>query len=274
MSPELLIKKYEIHYLDQNSDTETIQLNQTFAELNKNCIDFKETKDLNFSLIYSPSRRISVVKLSSRKKLNDEFSINLFIADYLICTIKISTSSLSSIYVSNSWVFICELNSLEGYKKEKFIPQSMHFSFKSDKIFSLSICRILVYEFGDKCKTPDIPFPASIRRLDQRRIQFYENSQEKKYRIIGETILKCTFEGYWDNEPPIFEPIIQCNINSSAYKSIQFQDFEFFNETEVAVIDSKIIFQCNNEENSSKFLVAKCDKNGLWVGDDYKCKMN
>ncbi len=41
----------------------------------------------------------------------------------------------------------------------------------------------------------------------------------------------------------------QIERNSSIYKLIKFRNFEFFNKTQVAVIDSKILFKCINEEN-------------------------
>jgi hypothetical protein len=79
-------------------------------------------------------------------------------------------------------------------------------------------------------------------------------------------------------KPPIFEPIIKCNSNeidmtSKLYKDFKLENFEYFNKTEVAVIDSKIIFKCYNEENSSKPHVSICNENGLWIGDDFKCKL-
>jgi hypothetical protein len=95
--------------------------------------------------------------------------------------------------------------------------------------------------------------------------------------MIGENTINCISEGNWDKEPPIFEPTIKCistNFNLSAYKSIKFENFEFFNETQVAVIGSRIKFKCNDSGNSSKFLVSICDENGSWIGDDFNCKLN
>ncbi len=62
-------------------------------------------------------------------------------------------------------------------------------------------------------------------------------------------------------------------MNSSLYKSIKRESFEFFNKTQIAVIDSKILFEYNNEESSSKVLVQICNEIGLWIGDDFKCKL-
>jgi hypothetical protein len=96
--------------------------------------------------------------------------------------------------------------------------------------------------------------------------------------MIGDGVITCLNEGNWDKEPPIFEPIIKCNTNeinmtSKLYKEFKLENFEFFNKTEVAVIDSKIIFKCYNEENSSQTHVSICNENGLWIGDDLKCKL-
>jgi hypothetical protein len=46
----------------------------------------------------------------------------------------------------------------------------------------------------------------------------------------------------------------------------------FFYESQVTIIDSKIL-ECNNEENSSKIHVLICNENGLWIEDDLKCKL-
>jgi hypothetical protein len=62
-------------------------------------------------------------------------------------------------------------------------------------------------------------------------------------------------------------------MNSGVYKSIKLENFEFFNKTQVAVIDSKILFECNNEENSFKIHFLLCNENGLWIGNHFKCKL-
>jgi hypothetical protein len=96
--------------------------------------------------------------------------------------------------------------------------------------------------------------------------------------MIVDSVITWLFEGNSNREPPIFEPIIKCNtdeidMNSDLYKRIKLENFEFFNKTQVAVIDSKILFQYNNEENSSKIHVSICNENGLWIGNDLKCKL-
>jgi hypothetical protein len=125
---------------------------------------------------------------------------------------------------------------------------------------------------------PHLPIGAHILRSDhERTIQIFGPSHGKRYRIIGENTLKCTFGGNWDKEPPIFEHEIQCNFtnfNLSTYKSIKFLNLQFFNETEVAVINSKDLFQCNNGENSLKTWVSTCNENGSWIGDDFNYKLN
>jgi hypothetical protein len=141
------------------------------------------------------------------------------------------------------------------------------------------ICGISVYDFPDNCGIPDIPLHAYYKPFNNGSIQYFlNNNQTNKYRMIGDSVITCLYGGNWDKEPPIFEPIITCNTdqinkNSSLYKSIKFEKFEFFNRTQVAVIDSKILFQCNNEENSPKIHVSICNEKGLWIGDDLKCKL-
>ncbi len=298
VNSELFITNYGIQKFDQNSTSKTISFNQTFEEFNKNCTNFEFANDLNFSLIYSPHKRISFVELYyktfvdhdyGKDTLRDKLEIYLFVSHHN-CISKLSKEGFFRFVRfkkdSNGtdgdnltyWEFLCEINSLEDYNKETIIPNSMRFSFKSEIKFRLRICKILVYRFEDKCGIPDIPIGAEILRSDdERTIEILGPSHGKRYRIIGENTLKCTFDGNWDKEPPIFEPEIQCNLrnlNSSTYKRIKFLDLEFFNETEVAVINSKVLFECNNEENSSKIRVSICNENGLWVGDDFNCKLN
>jgi len=298
VSSELLIKNYEIQKFDQNSTSKTISLNQTFEEFSKKCTNFEFADDLNFSLIYSPPERITAVKLYFETNLTidygydtlrDKLKINLFVSPYRNCIIKLTIEQMIKLsWFKNSnqthddyyeyLIFLCESNSLKDYNKETIIQNSMRFSFKSEIKFRLRICKILVYRFEDKCGIPDIPIGASILRSDDKRtIEILGPSHGKRYRIIGENTLKCTFDGNWDKEPPIFEPEIQCNFTNfdlRTYKSIKFENLEFFNETQVAVIDSKVLFECNNEENSSKIRVSICNENGLWIGDDFNCKFN
>ncbi len=54
-------------------------------------------------------------------------------------------------------------------------------------------------------------------------------------------------------------------MNWTLYNFIDPQNFEFFNETKVAVIESRIKFKCNDSGNCSKFLVSISHENGLWV---------
>jgi hypothetical protein len=90
--------------------------------------------------------------------------------------------------------------------------------------------------------------------------------------MIGDSTMTCIFDGNWDRDPPLFEPVIQCNVEDITKNLSSAKNFKFFNETKVAVIDSKIVFQCKNWKNSSKILVSLCGENGFWIGDDFKCK--
>jgi hypothetical protein len=272
MSSELVIENYEFQYLDLNSIKETVFLEQTFEKFGENCLNFNETKNLKFHLNYSPRHRISVIDLIFRDILTEnpeqiQLEVNLFINSYRYCIIDKQIKGNK-----NFWRFICEYNSLEDYQNDTIIPQSLNFSFKSEKIFSLSICEILVYKFQDDCGKPDEPLHSSIRYNGKRVVYF--STQKRRYRLIGHNITNCV-EGNWDKEAPVLE-LIQCSVDqidlsSSVYKSIKLRNFELIDENKGAVVNSRIEFQCNYGENSSKILSAICDESGLWIGDDYKC---
>jgi hypothetical protein len=173
------------------------------------------------------------------------------------------------------WTFICEFNSLEDYRILKHL---IRFLFISEKIFQLAICGINVYNFQNECGIPDVPLHGSYNRSGFKSFEYFATPQENKHLMIGDGVITCLYEGNWDKEPPIFVPIIKCNTNeidmtSKLYKDFKLENFEFLNKTQVAVIDSKIIFKCYNEENSFKSHVSICNENGLWVGDDFKCKL-
>jgi hypothetical protein len=170
------------------------------------------------------------------------------------------------------------LQSFEDYKNETITPTIITFSLKSEKKLYLEICAISVYQFPNDCGIPDIPLHASYNRLNKTSFEYFPTPQRNKHLMIGDSVINCLYSGNWDKESPIFEPIIKCNTdqierNSSVYKIIEFKNFEFFNKTQVAVIDSKILFECINEENSNKTHVLLCNEKGLWIGDDFKCKL-
>lgn len=274
-SSELVIKKYEIQYLDLKTSIENVSIDRTFSEFFNECLDFNKTNDMKFHISYSPGNRISVVKLflkvihSNKKQKNTELEVDLFISPYRNCIIDKHLNGFKILLI-----FFCEFKSIEDYEKET-IPQSLQFSFKSKKNFSLRICKIRVYQFQDECGTPDSPLHA-LRRSRGKSIEYYLKSRHKKYRMIGNNTINCLLEGQWDREPPIIEPI-QCNIDeirkySWNYKKFDLKNFEFLNEIEVAVIDSKIVFECNYE-NSTKIRVLTCNENSSWIGDDFKCKI-
>ncbi len=287
MSDKLTIEKFVFQYLDQNPRVEHILFNKKLLSVNDSCYlrrtelceSFESTNHFNINLTYSSPQRISVITLKfevdfvQNATIND-LDINLSISRYRNCVVDERTEfSLERHF----WIFICEFKSLEDYKDEKIIHQSIDFSFKSEKTFQLAICMINVYQFLDGCGTPDIPLPASYNRLDDESFEYFLTPQKIKHRMIGDSVITCVYDGNWDKEPPIFEPIIKCHtdeieMNSGIYKSIKRENFEFFNKTQVAVIDSKILFECNNEENSSNIQVSICYENGLWIGDDLKCK--
>jgi hypothetical protein len=269
----LLVKTREINYLDRNSSTEIYPMDEALIETP--CFHFDKTKNLKLKLNYSSPKRISALKFNFYNLLNyhqnKDMSINILINANRICIIDELHSDSNS---KRSFLkIVCELKSFEDYKNESFIEQSLQLTFKSEYFFKLEICNIFVYQFQDDCGFPDIPLHSTIEKVN-KTVKFYPNSG---YRLIGDNTINCLFEGNWDKEPPILEPIIQCNtedidLNSSIYKSIKFQKLEFFNGTEVAVIGTEILFECNDEKNSSEILVSFCGGNGSWIGSDYKCK--
>ncbi len=279
MSSTLTIENIEIQYLDQNSSIEGI--NQTFMEFssrtsngNRKCTSFSKTRNLVFQISYSPPKRISFIEILINftffeNATINELEVNLSNSPYRNCVFD-----THSVYPKNlhSWTFICKFKSWE----EAIIPRSIEASFKSRKIFQLAICEIFVLCFHDSCGVPEVPLHASYNRLDDKSVEYFPIPQRNQYRMIGDNVRTCGYEGDWDKELPIFEPIIKCDtnkidVNSRIYKSIKFENFEYFNKTQTAVIDSKILIQCYNEENSTKILV--CNENGLWIGDDLKCKL-
>ncbi len=283
----LTIEKFEFQYMDQNSSFRSISINQTLFELNIKSIASgkcgplgERTYHQNFRIIYSPPRRISVIELFFNAVFDENATIN-----ELNCTLSISPHRNCVLVkktpypAGHKWIFICEFKSFEDYKNETISPTIIKFSFKSEKNFYLGICGIRIYQFQNDCGIPDKPLHASYNRLNDTSFEYFPTLQRNKHLMIGDNVINCLYEGNWDKELPIFEPIIKCNtneidMNSSLYKSIKFENFEyFFNESQVAVIDSKILFECNNEQNSFKILGSICNENGLWIGDDFKCKL-
>ncbi len=283
MSSILTIEKLEYGYLDQSSSVKSILLNQTFSDynlkLNKSnfCDIFEETTNyINIRITYSPRQRISVLELRFKvifvkNATINELNITLSLGPFRKCIVDKRTEYSNH---RHFWTFICELNSLRDYRILHYL---IEFLFISKKTFQLAICGINVYFFQGECGIPDVPLHASYYRRGSKSFQYFSTNQRNKHLMIGDGVITCLNEGNWDKEPPIFEPIIKCNTNeinmtSKLYKDFKLENFEFFNKTEVAVIDSKIIFKCYNEENSSQTHVSICNENGLWIGDDFKCK--
>ncbi len=285
MSNNLTIEKFEYQYMDQNNSVESIIINQTFFDCENDvskrnvCRELKVESFpsyLNFHVIYSPPQRIPIIDLEFYCTPGiDELNVKLSISPYRNCAIVNKKTQSNKLY---KWTFVCELESFEDYKNETIFPTIMKFSFKSEKIFYLEICRIQVHRFQDSCGAPDIPLHASYNPLNDTSFEYFPIDQRNKHRMIGDGVITCSYEGNWDKEPPIFEPIIKCNtneidMNSSLYKIIKLYQYEFFNKTQVAVIDSKIFFKCNNEANLSKLNYLTCNEYGSWIGGDFKCKL-
>ncbi len=165
VSSELFITNYGIQKLrtfqGYDRSYESISLSQIFEEFSENCMNLDRANDLNFSLVYSPRKRISVVELYFETHFvdydydtrSDKLKINLFVSPFCNCISKRMEKYSNGIFGGENLEyrgFLCELNSLY-YNKETIIPNSMRFSFKSAIIFGLRICKILVYRFEDEC---------------------------------------------------------------------------------------------------------------------------
>jgi hypothetical protein len=276
VSDDFLIKTMEINYLDRNSSKKII-MDKTLFDT---CLDFDKTKNLKFKLNYSSPKKISAIKFLARDFLNwenrhnltNKMFINLFFNNR-ICIIDQKSHSYDLVKSDLEIKFGCEFKSFQDYKNEAHIQESLQFTFKSEYFFNLKICDIFVYQYEDDCGFPDIPLHSTIEKVNNT-VKFYPDSG---YRLIGDNTINCLFEGNWDKEPPILEPIIKCNtsdidLESKVYKKIELKDLGHFNGSEVAVNNSKIVFQCDFGNKRSKTLVSVCDENGFWSGDDYKCK--
>ncbi len=250
-----------------------LQLNK----LNVCEVSEKTTNYINIRITYFPHHEISVIELRFKvifveNATINELNITLSLSPYRKCIVDQRTEYSNHMHF---WTFICELNSSRDYE---ILPNSMEFLFISEKIFRLAICGINVYHFQNECGVPDVPLHASYYRRGFKSFEYFPTNQRNRHLMIGDGVITCLYEGNWDKEPPIFEPIIKCNTNeidmtSKLYTDFKLENFEFFNKTEVAVIDSQIIFKCYNEENSSKPHVSICNEKGLWIGDNLKCKL-
>jgi hypothetical protein len=278
--------------MDQKGSVKNILPNKTFSNYYDKklkelcCQNLGATNHLNILITYSKPKsfnRFSVIEIEysidfAENATFDVLNLTLFISPYRECIAE-KIANYSKFLIA---FFICELKSVEGAQKEAIYPPLIRFSFDSGIIFKLIIMKISAYYVEDDCGTPDTPLHASYYHYNcttcLRSIKYYQKDQKSKYRMTDESIINCVYEGNWDKEPSTLEPIIKCNtdqieMNSSIYKIIGLENFEVFNKTQVAVIDSKILFQCNNEENSSKNYLLTCNESSLWIGDDLECKL-
>jgi hypothetical protein len=257
-------------------------MNETFKEFNsdeKEYETFLNTRDLKFKIIYSPSNRISHIYFEFthtfvENATNIDLNVHLSNGPYRNCVVDTKHSYSNH---RKGLAYSCEFNDLKDYENQLITVNSIEMSFKSENIFKLTIYGFDVFYFNDECGFPDVLLHASYNSLNDKSLQFFPIPQKNKHRMIGDSVITCAYEGKWDKEPPIFESIIKCNTDeidrNPSLKSIKRENFEFFNRTQVAVIDSMILFRCNNEQNSTKIHVLTCDQNGLWIGDDFKCKL-
>ena len=81
--------------------------------------------------------------------------------------------------------------------------------------------------------------------------------------------INCLYEGNWDNQFSELEPIVKCPLNEfdfniNDYKINSLLGFEYFNETEVAIIGSQIEFDCNETVAPNQAFTVVCGSNGTW----------
>jgi hypothetical protein len=260
-----------------------ISINETFRNVFRNFdqsyIALNKSKNASFEIFYLPVVIVSYVELVISIKYENksidvltDLIVNAFINKYRDCILFDKYLSTQKLY---EYDFICELKSFESFKNEtNDMTNSIQFSFKSEAKFKLKIEGITVYKLRKDCGTPDTPLHARYEIRDD--IIYYYPLDDKKYKIVGDNTIKCLFEGNWDKDIPVLEPIVQCStehldLNSSYFKRVEFENFEYLNETEVAVVDSRIKYWCQNYQNSSLIYILVCNEDGQWIGDKNKC---
>jgi hypothetical protein len=105
LDSKLVIDRYEIHNLDPNMATYSVELNKTFEEFLQptfsegialNYLTFNKSKNLKFKLIYSSEERITALIINFKDMLtqeennNNELIADLFINPYRNCVIGIN----------------------------------------------------------------------------------------------------------------------------------------------------------------------------------------
>ncbi len=175
--------------------------------MDTDCKKMRPTNHLNIHITYSPPQRISVTKISFRSLLRENLTITLLTSPYCIFSSRKISKLVDPQFVKYERTYYCDFRSFEDFKNE-IIPQMIKFSFKSEKIFDFEMHKIEVHRFQEDCGTPDVALYASYNRTDFKTFKYFPTSHRNKHHIIGDGVITCLYEGNWDKEPPIFEPII------------------------------------------------------------------
>lgn len=273
VSHTLFATNYKVIYLDRSESTGSSVAVKTLNSLDE--IRFNSTKKLFFQIDYKPIARISVVEMGlhcTTHSLKSFRSVNLFINKYRKCvgSLKKSTEE-HHFYVE----FVCELNSKADYDREvNDMPNSLRLSLESSQEFKLNLKSISVWRFKDECGQPDIPLNAKTINSGNNFIIYPSKSERYKLLESNNDTIRCQYEGNWDKEFPTMYPITQCpvyqfNWNSSRYKNVKFEYFEYFGDDLLAATDSKVEFQCN--ANDTEVHSVYCKEDGSWTGDVDAC---
>ena len=269
-STHLMVENYKINYFDLK-DKVGFNVKNSFEYLEY--IMLNSSRTFTFQVNYWPKARLSYVELDLQilsDSLPSNLTVSLLINDYRNCVeLPQSLSKANSVI---EFKFICEAKSGVYYEIEgKDLPNSLRFSFESQNKFMSRIIRISVFRFQDGCGSPDIPLNAKTIIDSGNSMSIYP-SKENRYKILGGDFdtVNCLYEGNWDKEFKSLYPIITCPFNeyewnTNYYKNLSLEYFEYFNDTLLAAVDSKIRFQCNNSQNLSELY---CRENGEWTGDE------
>ena len=278
-SGELIVTNYKVNYFDLK-DSFGHNPNQSFESLDY--ISLNSSQKFSFQISYSPNARLAYIELEL-KFLSIIYpaylKLNMIINSYRDCVNSFERSSNNDSVIE--FKFICELKSENDYKKEaKDMSNSLTLSFEYIQKLKIKIKRISVYKLSDECGSPDVPQNARSTIDLGNNIIIYP-ARPERYAIWGSnsSTVHCLYEGNWDKDFELLYPKIQCPLDEfdfehGQFKNVSFEYFEYFNNTLIAAVDSKIQFQCNNSQNSSQFYYIYCQVNREWTGDLDVCQQS
>ena len=276
-STRLVVENYKVNYYDLK-DSIGLDGNSSFEYLP--FIALNKSRRFIFQIKYSPKARLSYVEMDLQilsEQLPTTLKVSLHINDYRNCVQ--SSQKRSQINSVIELKFICEAKTDVDFDIEgKDLPNSLRFSFESQTQFMSRVIRLSVFRFINGCGSPDIPLNARTIMDSSKNTMSIYSSKPDRYKIPGvnlETIY-CLYEGNWNKEFQSLYSVTTCpldefNFGSPLFKNISKEYFEYFNDTLLATVDSKIQFQCNNSQNSSEFHYVYCRGDGHWTGEFDVC---